>query len=255
MPARAGILTALPGETRTLLRSAGRTAFSASELRETLLSGARLEILLLCPGPGPDRARTAVRRFAQQGVERIFVTGVCGALAREALPGDLVVGRGLRTASAGREALPLESRGLITVLREAGLDCLEGTVYGAEAAVRSAGAKARLRGRTGALVVDTESGAAAAEALRSGITCSVLRAVSDGALDGLPFDPDGILRPDGSVRPGALLRHLLGRPSSLPAFFRLGRSYGSALASLRRAWTALLGPDALERVLAVDGGG
>jgi 4-hydroxy-3-methylbut-2-enyl diphosphate reductase len=104
-------------------------------------------------GMGPARARRAAERLRADPAAALAVAGLCGALASDLEPGDVVVASSV--AEEGRPPMPLDAESVRDALRAAGLlprvggvVCVDHLAHGAE--------RQRLA-RSGALVVDMES--------------------------------------------------------------------------------------------------
>ncbi len=125
-------------------------------------------------GMGPRRASETARAAAANDAGAIAVAGVCGALAPDLRPGDVVVATEVRHAD-GTVAARCSSGPLAAALRRAGIPARLGPIVSMDHLVRS-GERAALAA-TGALAVDMES-AWLAEAA-AGRPFAVLRVVAD----------------------------------------------------------------------------
>jgi adenosylhomocysteine nucleosidase len=99
--------------------------------------------------------------------------------------------------------------------------------------------KAALNRQSGAIAVDLESHLVAEAAAAAGLPFAALRAVADPAERALP--PAALIGLDATGHPalGRILLSLARQPAQLPALLRLARDTRRALATLRRAGTAL----------------
>ena len=140
------------------------------------LRHARLGVPILRTGMGRERAERAAREVAARFPRAcaVAVAGVCGALDRRLVPGDVVVASELRGAGSPRT---LESaKPLARALETHGIRVHVGPVLSTERLTRRAERPALAA--TGALAVDMESAWLAA--LADGRPFAVLRVVSDG---------------------------------------------------------------------------
>jgi len=124
-------------------------------------------------GIGPDRARKAAARLRRDPARAVAVAGVCGALAPELRPGQLLVAHELCHAD-GRIALG-SAEPLRAILAEQGLEARSACLFSSDHLVRSRERTALRAG--GAEAVDMESAWLADGA--AGRPLAVLRVVVD----------------------------------------------------------------------------
>jgi adenosylhomocysteine nucleosidase len=226
------ILTAVELEARALARRLGLPAI-------TILPFPAYGRGMLRVAPVGLRAGLLTARWPRllAGLNQPLVVsgGVCGALAPDLAPGDLVLpesvlgpaGERLNvTPSPHRRALELAGSaraGLLATTREV---------------VATAEDKAALFARTGAQAVDLESALILAHAAGAGCPTLVVRAVSDTAAESLPRELVELVTPAGRVSPGRALA-LLARPGLLPRALALRRATRRALAAVARMLAAL----------------
>ncbi len=180
------------------------------------------ELAMIATGIGHARAsRTAAHAMEQfPAAELVIATGVAGALAEHLRPGDLVLVDKIIADALG-DQIPRE----IAIAREqldsiaAALDAkhlrhVRGAMLTAGRVLPGAREKAAARAETGAIAVDMETAALAAEAARRGIPFVSLRTILDAVGDeivGPKIDESGRVRAlataTGLMRnPGALFR-------------------------------------------------
>jgi adenosylhomocysteine nucleosidase len=92
--------------------------------------------------------------------------------------------------------------------------------------------KVTLFQQTGAIAVDMESAAVAAEAQRAGVPFMAIRAVADPVGTTLPQSALASLGEFGKLRPLRLLKALAKNPVELFALVRLGRNFRAAQSTL-----------------------
>lgn len=197
-------------------------------------------MLCILSGPGPERAGRAARILLDRGASSLVSTGVSGGLSPDVLPGDLIVAEQVQGPDGRYSASSSLTNALHKMISDGGTGIAKGLILCKKEPVTSTREKKELYRETGALAVDMESAAVSAEADRVGSKFAVLRAVCDPAHMSLPFDPAAILKPDGDIRYGALLSLVLSRPARLPGFYRTGRAFSRAMASLEIAWNSIL---------------
>ncbi|MEM8850969.1 MAG: hypothetical protein AAGE03_13165 [Pseudomonadota bacterium] len=189
-----------------------------SEVRcaERALGPLRDRAVIVASGASSARAADQAADLLADGVAALVSFGLAGALDPALKAGEVV--------KAGR------------VVGAAGtFGAGDRTVWGSDQVVAGPSQKAELYARTGAVIVDMESEAVAMAALRAGLPFLVLRAVSDDAGTELPDYLAEAVRPNGSPNLPAVLKGLMGKPSSLPTLIRLGRNTKRALTALDRA--------------------
>lgn len=185
----------------------------------------RAGLAVACDGPGPEPARRAAMRLADDGAEMLVSFGYAGGLDPALRPGTLVTGTlvvDVRGWSWQCVALPGRS--------------VPATIVGVDEPAMDGRAKAALR-RLGA-AVDQESHAVAAVAADRAMPMAVLRVVVDDATTAIPPTAAAAVDAAGRSRPGLVVLGLLRRPWELPALHRLASAVGRADRAL--AWGAEL---------------
>jgi nucleoside phosphorylase len=109
------------------------------------------------------------------------------------------------------------------------------------APLADADAKRAERARSGADVVDMESAAFAREAMARGWRWTIVRGISDGALDALPADVADWTDADGRTRAARVAVALLRRPALARDMARLGARSRRAMAAVARALDEAIG--------------
>ena len=223
---RVGVLTGLAAEARLLARCASL--------------GDRL--LVHRTGADPARARIEAERLAAAGARALISFGLAGGIDPVRRPGDLIIadrvvlpgGRAIET-DGGWRALLLASASTARV----------GAIAGTDRMLVSAADKGRLFAETGAAAADMESHVLAEAAERAGLPLLVVRAVGDPAWRNVASVALVPLRPDGTVRFGAVSLALCAKPLEWPGVFALARETRAGLLSLRRVAAALMVPQAV----------
>lgn len=201
------------------------------------------EVVLVATGIGPAQGREAARR-AMRTLPRprlVISTGVAGGLAPHLRAGDLVIADRVlmeRPQDSILEEVARAPSDLVRAVEDAlgraGLPVSTGALLTVDRVLASAGAKHAAFRRSGAIAVDMESAAIAAEAAAAGLPFICVRAVIDGVDDEIP----GAELPDatGHVAPLRAAAYFLSRPSALmqvPAILRhLTRATASIAAAL-----------------------
>jgi adenosylhomocysteine nucleosidase len=197
-------------------------------------------------GVGRERARTAAAALPPA---RLFLAcGCAGALADWLRAGDLVVADRVDVVAAdGRTADRVAAQGpaLAAWATSRGFRVHQGAVASTLGVLRTGAAKAAA-GAAGALVVEMESAAVAAEARGRGIPFVGLRVVLDHAGQLVPIPAGVVDERTGEIRPGRALAGLTIRPWLWPALARLGRQQRVAARKLGAFMAALVREGGME---------
>ena len=190
------------------------------------------------------------------GAELAIGTGVVGALSSGLKPGDLVLSDRIMMIDAdGRvdERLAAVSdahaRAAGRSLTMAGIDYSTGAILTSHRVLATGAEKRRAKESSGAIAVDMETAAIAAEAAARGIPFIAIRAV----LDEVDDDVVGaeMADKDGKVRPMAATSYLIRNPATMLKIPRMMRNLSRATAAIADALTAIAHegkvPDATKR--------
>jgi len=239
-------------------RLTDRTALGIEGLRGFRARLGSAEIIGIATGLGIHRAADTARRAMQSfasgasspdrspnlSTDLVIATGLAGALSEELRPGDLVL--------ADRLILDRESLGLAPAtivippadlarfkgaLQAHQLKFATGKILTAARILKDGAAKRDARDTTGALAVDMESAAVAAEAHRYGLRFACVRAVLDTVDEEIVGAE--LAGPDGEVRPLAAAGFVLRNPAAVIGLARMMRSLNRATAALAAALEAL----------------
>ena len=193
-------------------------------------SAHRLSANILCSGGRPDIAANQAHALIQTGATTLMSFGIAGGLSSKLRPGSLVVADEVITEFDRYPALA----SCAPMIR-----AHVGPVYGSWTIVSTPEEKRAIRKRTGALVVDMESGPVARVAMEAGIPFIALRAVADPSTHGLP--PAALLPLDEKGRPNlsAVFWSILKNPGQIPALIGTGSQTKKALTRLRWAGAKL----------------
>lgn len=196
--------------------------------------------LLVQTGVGVERAHTAAVNVPP--ARAFLACGCAGALVGWLRAGELVAGDAVTALdAAGRvvEHLPATGAALAAWAAVRGFRVHRGVVASSPSVLGTARAKADAAA-DGALVVEMESAAIAAEARARGIPFVALRVVLDGATDELGPLVGAVDPATGELRPGRALAALGPRPWLWPTAGRLARQTRLAERRLRTVMTAVL---------------
>jgi adenosylhomocysteine nucleosidase len=188
--------------------------------------------LLQISGVGAKRARLAARTLLEKGATSLLSWGSASGLIPELSPGSLVLPKNI--IAVGGSLYPVDATWRVNVyaqLKEK-VNLHEGSLAESITVLTHAAEKATLFKQTGAIAVDMESAAVAAEAQRAGVPFMAIRAVVDPADMTLPPCALASLSEFGKLRPLRLLKALAKSPVELFALFRLGRNFHAAQSTL-----------------------
>ena len=171
--------------------------------------------------------------LADGRVRAVLSFGVAGALQPGLRVGDAVVAATVRDGRARLYADPAWTARLAALTGARPAD-----IAGSDEAAAAPEAKASLRLRTAAAIVDMESHVAARAAAARSLPFAALRVVSDLDSDGLPAAAVAGMRADGGVDVGAVIRGLARDPRQLPDLIRTARDSAAAFRALSHARTA-----------------
>lgn len=230
-------------------RLANRTALGTDGLRGFRARLGSTEIVGIATGLGirraADTARRALRSFASPDL--VIATGLAGALSEELKPGDLVLADRLILDRERPDLAPttiaIPSADLArfkAALERPRLEFATGAILTAAGILKDSAAKRAARSASGALAVDMESAAVAAEAYRCGVRFACVRAVLDTVDEEIVGAE--LAGPDGEVRPLAAAGFVLRNPAAMVGLARMMRSLNRATAVLAAALEALSRP-------------
>lgn len=195
----------------------------------------------LCVAPVGLRAAFLPDRWphlvAGPGAPLVVSAGVCGGLDPGLGTGDLVLPDSVLGPSG--ELLDVDPASHRLALGLAGGLARTGRLVTVPEVVATSRAKAELRARTGAAVVDLESAVILRAAAAARCPALVVRGVADHAGQALPAALLGLVTPQGRVRVGGALALALSRPRVIPQALELRRGTRQALAAVARAIGAL----------------
>ena len=216
------------------------------------------EFAVIGHGIGHRRATEAARRAfdSMPGAELVIGTGVVGALSSGLKPGDLVLSdRILLIDGEGQVAEQVIAvsdshlRAVGRSLASAGIAYSTGAILTSHRVLATGAEKRRAKESTGAIAVDMETAAIAAEAAARGLQFVAIRAVLDEVDDEVVGAE--MADADGNVRPLAATSYLIRNPATMLKLPRMIRNLSRATAAIADALTAIAyegqAPDATKR--------
>jgi adenosylhomocysteine nucleosidase len=228
-----GFLVALPDEARSL--GCRRAAFGAVL---PLPEGHWLAV----SGTGPVAAGAAATRLLGQGAQALVSWGCAAALAPELRPGYLALPATVLGADGTEHPTDVDWRRRLEQSLSPALLTVSGPLLESRSIVAGAADKQSLHAATGAVALDMESAAVARLARSRNLPFLAVRAIADPATMSLPEAVALALDDRGGVHLGKLLGHALRHPAEFVRLARLGRAFGAAVDTLRRA-RRTAGPD------------
>jgi adenosylhomocysteine nucleosidase len=216
------------------------------------------EFAVVGHGIGHRRATEAARRAFDSipGAELVIGTGVVGALSSGLRPGDLVLCDRILTIDGdgqlSEQVITVNESHLRAVgrsLASAGIAYSTGAILTSHRVLATGAEKRRAKESTGAIAVDMETAAIAAEAAARGLPFVAIRAVLDEVDDQVVGAE--MADADGNVRPLAATSYLIRNPASMLKLPKMIRNLSRATASIADALTAIAyegkTPDAMKR--------
>ncbi|MCX7603439.1 MAG: hypothetical protein N2036_05110 [Bryobacteraceae bacterium] len=169
--------------------------------------------ILAAHGPGPKLARHAAQTALDRcgGRATLVSTGFCGAVLAGASPGDIFAASEVVDAGSGDRYPALTPA--------CGRRFLAGTLWSQDRVAATPEEKAQIAAR-GAVAVDMEAAAVAAEAAARRVPFYCIRAVSDGADEPLPLDFNRFRASDGRFSRWRITLAVLVHPSRLKPLLR-----------------------------------
>lgn len=225
-----GIVTGLVFEARIIEKARARAKRSAP--------------LVVCSGPGGERAAMAAEQLLDRGVIGLISFGLCAGLDPDLRPGTLLLAE---RVSAGAESYapdPTWRARLAESLGANGPGIAGGALLGADAPIAGAEDKRALFAEQAVRALDMESHGVARVAARAGLPFVALRAVADPAERNLPRAALEAFGPDGRIKPLRALATMYLRPWESPGLLRLAYETRLAVDSLERAAVRLCDADA-----------
>jgi adenosylhomocysteine nucleosidase len=204
------------------------------------------EFAVVGHGIGHRRATEIARRTfdLMAGAELVIGTGVVGALSSGLKPGDLVLADRVLTIDADGRIDEQAStvgdahiRAIGHSLASAGIAYSTGAILTSHRVLATGAEKRLAKTSTGAIAVDMETAAIAAEANVRGLPFVAIRAVLD-EVDDEVFGAE-MADEDGNVKPLAATSFLLRNPATMLKLPRMMRNLSRATASIAEALTAI----------------
>ena len=188
--------------------------------------------LLQISGIGAKRAHLAARTLLEKGATSLLSWGSAGGLIPGLSPGSLVLPKKIIAVDGSVYPVDATWRESLCVQLKEKIDLHEGLLAETITVVARPEEKVTLFQKTGAIAVDMESAAVAAEAQGAGVPFMAIRAVADPADITLPQSALASLDEFGKLRPLRLLKALSKNPVELFALIRLGRNFRAAQSTL-----------------------
>jgi adenosylhomocysteine nucleosidase len=209
-------------------------------------------------GIGHRRATEVARRAfdSMPGAELVIGTGVVGALSSGLKPGDLVLSDRILTidedGQVAEQVIAVSDSHLRAVgrsLASAGIAYSTGAILTSHRVLATGAEKRRAKESTGAIAVDMETAAIAAEAAALGLPFVAVRAVLDEVDDEIVGAE--LADADGNVRPLAATSYLIRNPAAMLKLPKMIRNLSRATVSIADALTSIAyegqAPDATKR--------
>jgi nucleoside phosphorylase len=243
---RIAIFAALHWECRPVLRQMRQVARQrAGDFTVWRGSTARRQVVLVKTGMGVAHAAAAARAVRDRGEYALFLsTGCAGALAAELVPGDVTVATAIVGTSRNHfETDPDHRIHAQRAAERAALRVASGLVLCSPLALATAEQKRTAARQYGAVAVEMEGAAIAAEAAARGIPFLSVRTILDTA-DTELWHAGRVIDPQtGAVKSLALAGYLAAHPTAVSEVLAMQRMMHAAQTSLERffaAWFSIL---------------
>ncbi len=222
---RLGVVAALDGESRTLIRSSlgppqEMNAAQACDMRVALA------------GIGASRARAAGEDLLTRGATALMSWGVAAALDRALAPGNLLVPGVILDADLRPYTVDKAWHGWLCERLANRFVIHVDPLIESRTVLATRAQKRALMLRSGAMAADMESAALAALASEAQVPFVAIRAVSDTSVARVPTWLGGVIDNGGHVCIGAVIRQVLARPLDWAAVSRLALGFRAARATL-----------------------
>ena len=217
---RVGIIAALPGELKPLVKDWKRVKSSTPKAKKWTLQRGEDEWVAVCAGMGAEAARRAFVEAEREGsLEMVLSVGWAGALRNEVAVGTAQIPTVVVDAQTGEQLSLTEGKRkwrLITTPR-----------------VADVSEKARLAATyPAAALVDMEAATVARMAAMRGIPVLCVKGVSDAAADVLP-DLNPFIDLTGHLKMLPFLASVALKPQYWPALIHLGKNSARAAGAMR----------------------
>jgi adenosylhomocysteine nucleosidase len=236
-----GIVVALPHEIPTgfvRTETGERLMPRTLTLYRHVTTAARL--MAVQAGVGQARAAEGARLLVRCFSPAILVSfGFAGGLDPRLVRGTLVIGSALVSENASLAVAVADQAliaGFLAVAEAEGIPAQRGAIVTTQRLVADTASKAALRAKSGACAVDMETAGIVEVAREAGLPWLAVRAIVDSAQDSLPPACLTVLRDDGHVAVGPLLRTICRSPHLLRSFLRLAGDTATARRHLSQAF-------------------
>lgn len=221
------LICAMPMELKPLVKKLGLTRRGTAVKQPIFVGTLNGEpVVAVNTGMGPDYARdTTAALFDQvEGIKRVVVFGITGAVDDDTEIGQLIVPATVINSLTGAEYTPdpagATARGLMWTTN----------------VITPPHEMAALIER-GVVALDMETAVIGELCASRGIPWSVRRAVSDNPADGITDEVFKLANMDGSPNPKRVAKFFLTKPYKIPAMMRLAK--GGRIATINAAKAAI----------------
>jgi adenosylhomocysteine nucleosidase len=216
---RIGIIAALPGELKPLVKGWQRIATNTAGVKKWKRSRGEDTWIAVCAGMGADAVRRAFTEAESDGpLSMVLSVGWAGSLHEGISPGTVQIPTIVIDALTGEQFHLTKGRREWTLVT---------TPHVADATE-----KARLRATYHGVLVDMEAAIVARLAEMRGVPLVCIKGVSDSAAANLP-DLNPFIDPRGKMRMAAFLAHVAFRPQYWSSLIHLGKNSAQAADAMR----------------------
>ena len=216
---RVGIIAALPGELKPLVKDWKRTATKTAGVKKWEKSRGDDTWIAVCAGMGADAVRRAFTEAESDGpLNMVLSVGWAGSLQDGISPATVQIPTTVIDVLTGEQFLLTK--------------CERKLILATTAHVANAAEKIRLRATYHGAIVDMEAAVVARLAEMRGIPLVCIKGVSDAAEANLP-DLNPFINTMGKMRMAAFLTYVSFRPRYWPSLIHLGRNSARAADAMR----------------------
>ena len=216
---RIGIIAALPGELKPLVKGWQRIATNTAGVKKWKRSRGEDTWIAVCAGMGADAVRRAFTEAESDGpLSMVLSVGWAGSLHEGISPGTVQIPTIVIDALTGEQFVPTK--------------CERKWILVTTADVANAAEKIRLHTTYHGAIVDMEAAIVARLAEMRGIPLVCIKGVSDAAEANLP-DLNPFINSVGKMRMAAFLAYVAFRPRYWPSLIHLGKNSALAADAMR----------------------
>ena len=178
-------------------------------------------VLIVCSGPGPERAQHAAQLLSAQGIDALLSFGVAGGLDPDLEAGAVIVAERVIGNTEMMCDADWSTQLLAAVRDQVGASLAP--IAGVTDVARTPSRKAELYSATRTAVADMESYGIALAAKAANVRFAAIRVVCDNAHESIPPIAVAAMGENGEVRTLKTMAGAVLHPAQIPGLIRLGK--------------------------------